>query len=210
MTYFALSTIALLIPLNCLFSGLGVVVDRQAGAMRELLVAPIRRSTIVVGNLLATLLVTAVQVAVVILISALRGATYSTSLRAWWFVAAVLVFACLMYAIAEILATRLINPVEYTGALPAVAIVPYFFAGALYPITSLPHWLAAVARFLPITHAIALFRYGLTSNGVTALHNIWGMSSPTGMAALSLAVIVVYASAAVWGALRLFARTATS
>src|SRR5271157_3568113 len=36
MTFVALSTAGLLVPLNCLFSGLGVIVDRQQGAMREL------------------------------------------------------------------------------------------------------------------------------------------------------------------------------
>ena len=55
MTYVALATAGLLIPLNCMFSGLGVIVDRQQGAMRELLVAPIRRSSIVFGNLVAAL-----------------------------------------------------------------------------------------------------------------------------------------------------------
>jgi ABC-2 type transport system permease protein len=187
-----------------------VVVDRQAGALRELLVAPIRRSAIVVGNLLATLAITAVQVAAVILVSALRGATYSVGGRVWWFVAAGFLFAACMYGLAEVLASRLTNPVEYTSALPALAIVPYFFAGSLYPITSLPHWLAWVARFLPLTHTIALFRYGLTSSGATALHNIWGGSSPAGMAALSLAVVAFYAVAATAAALRRFARTASS
>src|ERR1700732_3458117 len=38
MTFVALATAGLLIPLNCMFSGIGVIVDRQQGAMRELLV----------------------------------------------------------------------------------------------------------------------------------------------------------------------------
>src|SRR3974377_1556878 len=48
MTFLALATVGLLIPLTALFSGIGVLIDRQHGAMRELLVAPIRRSSIVV------------------------------------------------------------------------------------------------------------------------------------------------------------------
>ena len=73
MTFVALSTAGLLIPLNCLFSGLGVIVDRQQGAMRELLVAPIRRSSIVFGNLVAALTLTAFQVVVLIALAAARG-----------------------------------------------------------------------------------------------------------------------------------------
>ena len=66
MTFVALATAGLLIPLNCMFSGLGVIVDRQNGAMRELLVAPIRRSSIVIGNLVAALATTALQLVVLI------------------------------------------------------------------------------------------------------------------------------------------------
>ena len=41
-----------------------------------------------------------------------------------------------------------------------VAIVPFFFAGSLFPITALPGFLTAFARVLPLTHALALMRYG--------------------------------------------------
>jgi ABC-2 type transport system permease protein len=211
MTFVALSTAGLLIPMNCLFSGLGVIVDRQQGAMRELLVAPIRRSSIVSGNLLAALLLTAFQVAVLIALSAARGASYTSGLRALWFVAAAVVFVVLMYGLAEILTVRLPSPVEYIGAVPALAIVPYFFAGSLFPITALPNWLAAVAKVLPLTHALALFRYGLTGeSGVTALRNIWGLHDATTMALLSMGVLVLYALVFVNAAIRLFTKAGTS
>jgi ABC-2 type transport system permease protein len=211
MTFVALATVGLLIPLNCSFSGLGVIVDRQHGAMRELLVAPIRRSSIVLGNMIAALALTALQLVVLIAASALRGAAYQTGLRTLWFVAAALVFAVLMYGLAEIMSVRLPSPEEYIAAVPAIAIVPFFFAGSLFPITSLPHWLGAVAKVLPLTHALALFRYGLTgTSGVHALHNIWGLQSAPAMAMLSMAVLLAYAAVIVTGALRLFTKAGTS
>lgn len=211
MTFLALATVGLLIPLNTLFSGIGVVVDRQHGAMRELLVAPIRRSSIVLGNLVAALAITALQIVVLIVVSALRGASYATTGRMLWFVGAAILFATLMYSLAEILAVRLPSPEEYTGALPLLAIVPFFFAGSLFPITALPSWLDAVAKALPLTHALALFRYGLTgSAGTTALHNIWGLHNVTAMAFLSLGVVTAYTAVAFVGAIRLFSKSATS
>jgi ABC-2 type transport system permease protein len=211
MTFIALATVGLLIPLNCTFSGLGVIVDRQQGAMRELLVAPIRRSSILVGNLVAALLLTAFQLVVLIALSAARGADYTTGLRTLWFVFAAVTFAILMYGLAEIMTVRLPSPVEYIGAVPAVAIVPFFFAGSLFPITALPHWLDAVAKALPLTHALALFRYGMTGHsGVTALHNIWGLHSASTMAALSMGVLVLYSVIIMAGAIRLFTKAGTS
>jgi ABC-2 type transport system permease protein len=206
MTFVALAAAGLLIPINCMFAGLGVLADRQHGAMRELLVAPIRRSSIVLGNLVAALAVTAVQVVVLIAGSALRGARFETGGRLAWLVAAALGFAVFVYALAEVFATRIANAEEYTALVPPIAIVPFFFAGTLYPTTSLPTWLADVAKVLPLTHAVALFRYGITGQGSQALHNIWGGSDDVTMAALSLAVVAAYAVAAGALALRLFAK----
>src|SRR5438552_8765538 len=42
VSFVALGTVGLLVPLNTMFAGLGVIIDRQAGARRELLAAPIR------------------------------------------------------------------------------------------------------------------------------------------------------------------------
>jgi ABC-2 type transport system permease protein len=209
MTFFCVATAGLLIPLNCMFSGIGVIVDRQQGALRELLAAPIRRSSIVFGNLASAGLITVMQLVVLIAASIARGASYTASARLAWFAAGAALLIVVMYGLAEILALRLTSTEEYTGALPAIAIVPFFFAGSLYPITSLPTWLADVAKILPLTHALALFRFGLTANGGQALHNIWGLSNDSEMAALSLAVIALYALVISVGALRLFAQAST-
>jgi ABC-type polysaccharide/polyol phosphate export permease len=174
-------------------------------------VAPIRRSSIVLGNLVSALVIVALQTMVLIGLSVARGADYVTSARVAWFLAATVIFSVLMYSVAEILATRLPSAEAYTGAIPVVAIVPFFFAGSLFPITALPGWLEAVAKVLPLTHALALFRYGLTpASGAQALHNIWGMGNVTLMALLSLAVITVFAALAYAGAIRLFKKAGTS
>jgi len=210
MTFVALAAAGLLIPINCLFAGLGVLTDRQTGAMRELLVAPIRRASIVLGNLIAALIVTAVQVIVLILGAAARGAQFDVGGRIGWLIAAALGLAVFVYGLAEIFATRISNAEEYTALVPPIAIVPFFFAGTLYPLTSLPTWLHDVAKALPLTHAVALFRYGLTGQGGQALHNIWGRTDTTAMAAGSLLVVGAYAVAALLLALRLFNRAGTS
>src|SRR5438270_13813759 len=49
--YVAVGTIGLLIPLNTMFSGLSAIVDRESGARRELLAAPVARPLLVLGNL---------------------------------------------------------------------------------------------------------------------------------------------------------------
>jgi ABC-type polysaccharide/polyol phosphate export permease len=91
--------------------------------------------------------------------------------------------------------------------VPAIAIVPWFLAGSLFPITAMPIGLTWIARFLPITHALALMRYGMLGDQ-HALHEIWGMGNATAMAGLSLAVVGVFAAVMMWVSVRLFARAA--
>ena len=50
MTFVAIGTVGLLVPINCMFAGIGVIVDRESGARRGLLAAPVPRSVIVFGN----------------------------------------------------------------------------------------------------------------------------------------------------------------
>ena len=211
MTFVAVSTLGLLVPLSCITSGLGVVVDRLGGARRDLLAAPIPRPLIVAGNLVVAVALSGLQVLVVVGASALRGAEFDISATGvGWFAVSTLFFAIAMYGVAEVLANRLPTQEEYIGALPPVAIIPYFFAGGLFPISALPAGLTVVAKVLPITHVLALMRYGLVDRTGQGLHDIWGMTNTTAMAALSLTVVGVFAAALTAASIRVFKQAAVS
>jgi len=207
--FVALATVGLLIPLNAMFSGIGVIVDRETGARRELLAAPIRRPLLVFGNLAVTLAVTALQLVALIVAAVARGVgLQATASGVVWFVAAAILFCIGMYGIAETLANRVKREEEYIAATPAIAIVPWFFAGTLFPIGALPGALTAVAKVLPLTHALALMRYGLVDHKGSGLHDIWGMSNTTEMAFLSLGVVALFAVATTVLAIRVFNKAA--
>jgi hypothetical protein len=68
--------------------------------------------------------------------------------------------------------------------------------------------LTAFAKVLPLTHAMALMRYGLLDSSA-GLHDIWGAGTSTATAAwLSLAVVVAFAALLGAVAVRAFARAA--
>ena len=207
--YVGVGTVALVIPLSCVFAGLSVLVDREAGAQRELLAAPVPRSLLVLGNLAVALALAVLQVVVLIALSALRGAHFDITAAGFgWFAGATLAFTVFMYGVAETLASRMTKPEDYVGATPAVAVLPFFFAGALFPISAMPGALTWIAKFMPLTHALALMRYGFVDHRATGLHDIWGMSNATTEAWLSLGVVVLFAVAMTAIAIRAFARSA--
>jgi ABC-2 type transport system permease protein len=206
--YVAIGTVGLLIPLNTMFAGIGVIVDRREGAQRELLAAPIPRALLVLGNLVVALAITALQVAVLLAAALARGIDFDASAGGvLWFAAAAALFTVGMYGIAEILASRVPKQEEYIARVPAIAILPWFLAGSLFPITALPTGLTWIAKFLPLTHGLALMRYGLLGNS-TGLRNIWGMSSASGAAALSLVVLAAFAALLTAASIRVFTRAA--
>src|SRR5438874_5618368 len=209
LSFVAVGTIGLLVPLSCILGGIGMIVDRESGAQRDLLAAPVPRGLMVLGNLSVAVVVGGLQVLALIGAAVARGATFSTALSGLaWAGAAIIGVAIAMHGFAEILAARLEKQEEYVGAAPPIALVPWFFAGSFFPISAMPAGLTAIAKALPLTHALALMRYGLVDHRGTGLHDIWGMHSTAAMAGLSLAVVVAFAALLLVLSARVFTRSA--
>jgi ABC-type polysaccharide/polyol phosphate export permease len=169
------------------------------------------RAHLVLGNMVVALGLSVLQVAVLIGLSAICGGQFHiTAAGVAWFVAAAMLFTVFMYGLAETLASRVTRQDDYIGAVPAVAILPFFLAGALFPIGAMPGVLAAIAKALPLTHALALLRYGFIDPTGKGLHDIWGMSNTTTEAWLSLAVVALFAAALTAISIRAFSRSAVS
>lgn len=216
MTFVAVATAMLMVPLSSMFNGTSVIVDREQGITPELLVAPIRRWVIPFGNALAVLTIAAVQVTVLISLAAWRGAEFDLTLAGTlWFAGAIALISIATYAVAEAFAHLIGQQQQYIDAIPLVAIVPWFFAGSLFPISVLPAPFEVVAKLLPQTHALAILRHGLIEDGPTGLSDIWGrefagISSEAGLAALSFAVVAVATAGAVALMLGVFSRKTSS
>ena len=103
------------------------------------------------------------------------------------------------------------NPTTAKGLPPRTTTAPALpltTAGALFPIGALPGALTVFAKVLPLTHVMALVRYGLVDRHASGLHDIWGMGNATLEAALSLAVVALFAAAFTALSVRVFTRSA--
>jgi len=150
----------------------------------------------------------ALQAIVVVGLSALRGGIFQVSASGVaWFLGAALLFTVFMYALAETVASRVSKEEDFVGATPVLAILPFFFAGALFPIGVMPSVLTAIAKAMPLTHALALMRYGIVDPSGRGLHEIWGISNVTVEAWLSLAVVALFAAVLLVVSVRVFTRS---
>ena len=87
--FVSIGTVGLLVPLTTVFAGLSVIIDRDSGAQRELLAAPVPRALLVLGNLAVALVLSALQVAVLIgVVDPPRRRLHVSATGVAWFVAA--------------------------------------------------------------------------------------------------------------------------
>ena len=206
-TYIAIGQIVFIIPFSAMFAGLVVIQDRNFGILRELLVAPIRRSVIPVANIATVLTVAMGQLALIVVLSLIRGAHLHVAagrLALGLMAAALLSIAT--YGLAELLAYRISQPQIFGTLIPAIGATPYALCGAIYPLATLPAGVKQFAYALPWTHAVAVLRYGLMGGPASGLHAIWHLHSNAEMALLSIGVLAAFAALTVGFALRAFER----
>jgi ABC-2 type transport system permease protein len=206
-TYVAIGQIVFIIPFSAMFAGLVVITDRDFGILRELLVAPIRRTTIPLANIAAVLTVAMGQLALIVVLAVARGAQlHTTPGRLALAVIAAALLSIATYALAELLAYRITQPQIFGTLIPAIGATPYLLCGAVYPLASLPEGVRQFALVLPWTHCVAVLRYGLMGPSASGLGQIWHLQSELEMALLSVAVLVAFAVVIVAVALRAFSR----
>ncbi len=138
---------------TAMFSAASIVWDREFGFMREMMVAPVRRSSIVLGKCLGGATVAAFQGVIVIAIAGLVGVPY-VPVMILEILGLQLLLAFSITAFGVMAAAR-VTQMQSFMALTQMAIMPmYFISGALFPVSGLPQWLTILNRIDPLTYAV--------------------------------------------------------
>src|SRR5438132_13170462 len=140
-----------------------LVWDREFGFLREMMVALVRRSSLVLGKCPGGATVEAFQGVIVLCLAGLVGVPYATTLIVEVF-ALQLLLAFAITAFGVMVAVR-ISQMQSFMALMQMAILPmYFLSGALFPVQGLPRWLEILNRLDPLTYAVDPMRRAVFSH----------------------------------------------
>jgi ABC-2 type transport system permease protein len=152
--------LAMAVLFTAIFSAASIVWDREFGFLREMLVAPVRRSSIVIGKCLGGTTVAALQGVLVIAIAGFVGVPYAPTLIITLLgLQALLAFALTAFGL--MIAVR-ITQLQAFMAVTQMFVMPLFFvAGAIFPVSGLPPWLAVLNRIDPLTYAIDPMRHAV-------------------------------------------------
>jgi ABC-2 type transport system permease protein len=184
--------LVLAITFSSFQSAIGVIFDREFGFLKEILVAPIPRSSIVLGKALAGATIATIQGAIIFVFAPFVGLRpHPLTLLACL---GVMLLIGLGLSGAGLLVAARMTSFEGFGTINNFIILPlYFTSAAQFPLDGAPTWLRLLARLNPLTYGVDLLRGLLTG--------VW-----THGAGLDLAVIIGFALVALCGATFMFTR----
>jgi ABC-2 type transport system permease protein len=156
--------VAMSVLFTSVFSAVSIVWDREFGFLREMLVAPVSRTSLVMGKALGGGTVSVVQGFLVIAAAPVVGVHLSPLLLVELLgIMILLAFALVSFGI--VVASR-IKRIESFQVVMTLLVNPMFFlSGAIFPLSNLPRWLTVVTRVNPMTYAVDPMRRVVASSG---------------------------------------------
>ncbi len=170
LDFMAVGIMGMTILFSSIFSGINVIWDRQFGFLKEILVAPVSRLSIVMGKVLGSATIAVIMAAIVLAVVVVFGIIPLAGLTATGIILAIifmLLTSVTFVAVGLIIATS-VNNIEAFQVLINFLVMPLFFlSGAIFPIvSSTPLWLRAISNVDPLFYAVDGIRGSLT--GISA------------------------------------------
>ncbi len=143
---------------TAVFSAASVVWDREFGFLREMLVAPIRRSSIVVGKAFGAATVATAQSCLILLLGPLVGVPYYPMMIVV-VIGETFVLAFMLGALGLVIAANITRLHSMIGLTQMLVLPLSFLSGAMYPISGLPSWLKTLTLINPVTYSVQPIRH---------------------------------------------------
>jgi len=159
-TFIYPGVLAMSVMFTAIFSAASIVWDREFGFLREMLVAPVSRSAIVVGKILGGATIATFQGIIMLALAGLADVPYNPVLLLT-LAAELFLLAFTLTAFGVMMAAR-ITQFQAFMALTQMLVLPLFFlSGALYPLHGLPAWLSVLTRLDPLTYVVGPMRHAV-------------------------------------------------
>ena len=165
LQFVAPGVIGMSILFTSIFSGIGLLWDRQFGFLKETLVAPVPRLHIMIGKTLGGATVALLQgllIVIVCLLAGFRPAHLSALPLAFSFM---IMIAVVFAGLGMVIGSSLQNMQGFQLIMNFLVLPIFFLSGALYPLSNLPAALAAITRIDPLTYGIDGLRGALIGAG---------------------------------------------
>jgi ABC-2 type transport system permease protein len=141
-----------------IFSSASLVWDRELGFLREMMVAPVSRSSIIIGKCLGGATVASSQGVILLALAGLVDVPYHPMLILGVF-GLLLLISFTVTAFGVLVAVRIKRAQTFTYVMQMFVMPMFFVSGAFFPVSGLPTWLGALNRIDPLTYAVDAMRH---------------------------------------------------
>ena len=138
---------------SSIFSSISIIWDKEFGFMKEILVAPVSRFSVVLGKATSGMVLSTFQAVIVLCLFPVIG----LRLDPLQIIGVILVSAVLSFALAAfgILLASFYESYESFSVIMNFIVMPMFFlSGAMYPVKLLPEVLKVISKLNPLTYGI--------------------------------------------------------
>jgi ABC-2 type transport system permease protein len=146
---------------SSIFSSISIIWDKEFGFMKEILVAPVSRFSIVVGKALSGTVVSTIQAAVILLFFPFLG----IHLGVMDIVAVLILCMGLAFCISAfgiVLATFYESYESFSVIMNFIVMPMFFLSGAMYPVKLLPAVLRYASKLNPLTYGVDGLKHLIT------------------------------------------------
>ncbi len=158
LTYMAPGVVGMTLLFSSIFAGVNVIWDRQFGFLKEILVAPVSRLSIVLGKVAGSSTISVLTALLILVVVIAIGVLPLSDLSVLGVLAALLFMVLISstFVAMGLIIAALINNIESFQVLINFLVMPMFLlSGALFPISgALPVWLDALSHIDPLFYAI--------------------------------------------------------
>jgi ABC-2 type transport system permease protein len=150
--------IGMTILFSSMFSSISIIWDKEFGFMKEILVAPVSRLSIVIGKALSGTIVSTIQAMIILAFFPIIGFKLSILQIA----AVVLICTAMSFCVSAfgiVLATFYESYESFSVIMNFIIMPMFFLSGAMYPVKFLPWVLRMLANLNPLTYGIDAMKH---------------------------------------------------
>jgi ABC-2 type transport system permease protein len=149
--------VAMTVLTSSLFAGVSVVWDREFGFLREILVAPIGRTGIVLGKAIGATITALLQVLIMLVLAPILGVALTPQI-VLELVPMVVILSLGLSGLGILIATFMTSQQGFQLFIQLLIFPLIFLAGVFFPVNNVPVWLEVISKLNPLTYGVDAIR----------------------------------------------------
>jgi ABC-2 type transport system permease protein len=160
--------VTMTVLMTSVFSGLSVVWDREFGFLKEVLVAPLSRTGIVLGKAAGSATVATIQSSMLLVLAPLIGITL-TPLLVIKVIPLLIMISLSLSGLGILIASRMRSQQGFHMVVQLIVFPLIFLSGIFFPVNDVPVWLQMISKVNPLTYGVDAIRQIFLGSDFTAV-----------------------------------------